>query len=60
VSDADTLAEAKRLLKELYYERHWENSGRRGVSLVRADDGRGADPNELALWKLLHPTSGVE
>ena len=60
MSDSDLLAEAKRIVERLYFEKPWENSGQRGVVLLRADDGRGADPDELALWKLFHPTSAAE
>jgi hypothetical protein len=44
---------ARQLIAKLYYEHPWENSGRSGVSLLRADDGRGANDDEKALWDVL-------
>jgi hypothetical protein len=59
-AEAMLIHKARDLVRKLYSEQQWENLGQSRVSLIRADDGRGANPDELTLWKLFHPTSKAE
>lgn len=57
------LPRVRELVRALYGEHAWENSGRRGVSLVRCEDGRGAEDEAVELWALLglaSPPTGSE